>query len=214
MKPLVKICGMRESENILSVAKLRPDLMGFIFYPRSPRYAAGFLDPDLLSSLGHGIIRTGVFVDADYNDMIVTARQYSLDAVQLHGNESPDLCRQLKNTGLRVIKTFRISDNNSFLQCGEYSSCTDLFLFDTPAATHGGSGLKFDWKLLEGYQQEHPFLLGGGIGPDDAADIQAIDNHFFRGVDLNSRFEISPGTKETGKLRKFINELRANLRVQ
>ena len=208
MSALIKICGMRESDNIKAVAELKPDFMGFIFYPGSPRFAGDILKPEILSSLPWDIRKTGVFVNTEFNDIISDVVKYSLNVVQLHGDESPALCRRIKNYGIQVIKVFNIHERMSFAKCNNFVDCTDYFLFDTMTAHHGGSGQKFDWELIEKYDTGHPFFLSGGIGPMDADQINGITNPFFRGIDINSRFEIRPGLKDTEKLRHFINELR------
>ena len=114
MNPVIKICGMRESENIMAAAELKPDFMGFIFYPESPRFAGEILNPEILSSLPADIRKTGVFVNAEFNKIMETIGKYSLNVVQLHGNESPDLCRRLKDTGIQVMKVFNIRDSTEF----------------------------------------------------------------------------------------------------
>lgn len=199
---------MRESENIKAVAELKPDFMGFIFYPESPRFADDLLDPEVFPNLPSEISKTGVFVNAGFNKIMETVGKYSLDVVQLHGNETPELCCLLKKAGLRVMKTFNIRDTLSYSMYRDFISCTDYFLFDTMTSGYGGSGEKFDWKLLSSHDPSHPFFLSGGISPDDSDKITHINNSSFYGVDLNSRFEIRPGLKDIEKLRKFINELR------
>ena len=109
MSLMIKICGMRETENILEAAELKPDLMGFIFYPYSPRYAAGKLDPEILTRISRSVKKTGVFVNADFEEITGIVRKYSLDLVQLHGNETPDICLRLRETGIPVIKAFNYS---------------------------------------------------------------------------------------------------------
>jgi phosphoribosylanthranilate isomerase len=208
MTPAIKICGMRESGNISAAAELMPDLMGFIFHSGSGRFAGEMLNPEIVSNLPAGIRKTGVFVDADFNEIRDTVTKYSLNAVQLHGVEPPELCRLIKDTGTEVIKAFSIGENMSFSFCTEYIACTDYFLFDTLTINHGGSGQKFDWKLLERYEEGHPFILSGGISPTDTDNIACVTNPAFYGLDLNSRFEIEPGLKDIEKLKKFINELR------
>jgi phosphoribosylanthranilate isomerase len=206
----IKICGMREPENILAVAELKPDFIGFIFYPDSPRFAAEFLSPEILSKLVPHITKAGVFVNADFDEITRTVRKYSLDIVQLHGNETPELCGQLRYAGIEVIKAFNINVNSDFKICSQYINCTNYFLFDTLASVHGGSGHKFDWRILDSYTSGHPLFLSGGITSIDAGNILKITNSSFIGVDLNSRFEIKPGLKDIEKLKKFISELRTN----
>ena len=166
MKPVIKICGMRETENIIAAAELKPDIMGFIFYPGSPRFAGELLNPEIVANLPADIRKTGVFVNADFDEITETVAKYSLDIVQLHGDETPELCRRIKDTGIEVIKAFNIRENMSFSFCNDYIACTDYFLFDTMTINHGGSGQKFDWKLLDRYEAGHPFFLSGGISPD------------------------------------------------
>jgi phosphoribosylanthranilate isomerase len=206
----VKICGVREPENILAIAKLRPELLGFIFYPDSPRYAAEYIDPEILSKLLPYITKTGVFVDTDFEEITGTVRKYSLDMVQLHGNETPQLCRRLRDAGIEVIKVFSINESSDFKMCSQYITCTNYFLFDALTTFYGGSGHKFDWKILDRYSNGHPFFLSGGITHHDAGNILKITNSSFIGVDLNSRFEIKPGLKDIEKLKIFISELIIN----
>jgi phosphoribosylanthranilate isomerase len=208
MNPAIKICGMRDSENILAAAELKPDLMGFIFYRESPRFAGKLLKQETVAELSPEITKTGVFVNAEFNEIAETVEKYSLNAVQLHGDESPELCRQLKDTLVRIIKVFNIEESMNFTRLQDFIACTDYFLFDTMTAGHGGSGQKFDWKLLDRYDLGHPFILSGGISQDDADAVTGIFNSSFYGIDLNSRFEIKPGLKDIVKLEKFINKIR------
>lgn len=213
MKPLIKICGMREPQNIKAVAELEPDLMGFIFYPGSPRFAGEMLIPDILHNMGSAIRKTGVFVNPDFDEIISVATRYHLDTVQIHGNISPVLCHRLKTAGIYVFMAFNIDSNEDFKKCIEFINCTEYFLFDNATDKYGGSGQKFNWDILEKYHLEHPFFLSGGIGPLDAERIAEIKNPSFHGVDLNSRFEIRPGVKDLDKLKKFIHELRIKQRL-
>jgi phosphoribosylanthranilate isomerase len=213
MTPAIKICGMRETVNIKAAAELMPDLMGFIFYSGSGRFAGEMLNPEMVAKLPSGIRKTGVFVNADFNEIRDTVTKYSLNVVQLHGDESPALCSLIKDTGTQVIKAFSIGKNMSFSSCRDYIACTDYFLFDTMTINHGGSGQKFDWKLLDRYDAGQPFILSGGISPTDIDDIAGITNPSFYGLDLNSRFELEPGVKDIEKLKKFINELRNKYKI-
>jgi phosphoribosylanthranilate isomerase len=205
--PVIKICGMRYSENILAVASLKPDILGFIFYGKSLRFAGQILSTDILSSLPSEIMKAGVFVDAGFDEISLTASKYSLDIIQLHGSEAPELCRRLKKSGKTVIKAFNVKDSSSFGQCIDFISCTDYFLFDTLTGLHGGSGNKFNWKILDLYDLGHPFFLSGGISGLDADLILQIKNPAFFGIDLNSRFEIEPGLKDVEKLKYFIHDI-------
>jgi phosphoribosylanthranilate isomerase len=208
MNPVIKICGMREYRNILELAELNPDILGFIFYSRSPRFAGELLVPEILANLNPDIKKTGVFVNADLTVISETVQKYSLDIVQLHGIESPELCSRLRYAGITVIKAFNIKESGDFSKCGEYINCTDYFLFDTFTENHGGSGQKFDWNILDKYTLGHPFFLSGGITQNDIDSIAGITNPSLYGIDLNSRFEITPGLKDIEKLKKFIHEFR------
>ncbi|WP_298062378.1 phosphoribosylanthranilate isomerase [uncultured Rikenella sp.] len=201
----IKVCGMRDPANISAVAKLRPDYMGFIFYERSPRYAAS-LAP---SALPQEVRRVGVFVNAPTTEIAGTAERYGLHAVQLHGSESPESCRRLREMGYEVIKAFGIETAADFAQTAGYAACCDLFLFDTRTPKHGGSGDRFDWRLLDGYTGHVPFLLSGGIAPTDTDAISILNHPMLYGIDLNSRFEIEAGLKNTELLEHFIQTIRS-----
>jgi phosphoribosylanthranilate isomerase len=149
----------------------------------------------------------GVFVNNDFDEICDIIGKYSLDMVQLHGNESPEICCKLKDSGIKVIKAFNIGSTFEFKICSEYT-CTDYFLFDRFTSKYGGSGNKFDWNILVNYELDHPFFLSGGIGPDDVYKILEIAHPAFSGIDLNSKFEIMPGLKDVKILKKFINDIR------
>jgi phosphoribosylanthranilate isomerase len=210
MSLMIKICGMREPANVIEVVNLNPDYIGFIFYQDSPRYAAKILDPEIFTRLPGGIRKVGVFVNSDIDVINSAIRKYSLDLVQLHGSESPDTCRRLSEAGISVIKSFNIKENTEFNLCAEYINCTNFFLFDASTSKYGGSGYKFDWKILDKYELNHPFFLSGGISPEDAYYILEISNVAFYGIDLNSRFELNPGLKDTKILKKFMHNIRNN----
>lgn len=204
----IKICGICEPGNLIEISKLKPDLMGFIFYSHSTRYVAGRLDPEIIAEFLPGIRKAGVFVNADFEAITETSKKYLLDIVQLHGNESPALCCQLRETGIEVIKAFNIKEINDFRPYSEFIPYTNYLLFDSFTPDYGGSGNKFDWKILDKYDLGHPFFLSGGITPRDVNNIREITNPAFYGVDLNSRFEIKPGLKDIKILNKFISDIR------
>ena len=189
----LKICGMREPENIRAVAALGPDYMGFIFYPLSPRYA-GDLSPESVRALPRPIRRVGVFVNETEQQVIRTAVHYLLDYAQLHGDETPEECRRL-NRILPVIKAIAVRTEADLAETQRYER-------------FGGSGRRFDWNILNAYSGETPFLLSGGIGPGDAERLQAVRHPQLAGVDVNSLFESKPGHKECGLLQPFIEQLK------
>jgi phosphoribosylanthranilate isomerase len=208
MKLKIKICGMRFLENIREVGDLNPDLMGFIFYPDSQRYAGETLKPETLFDLPEEIKRVGVFVNTDTDKIYKTVMKYSLHFVQLHGEETPETCRHLSERGIDIIKAFNIKESEDFRLCDSYIKYTKYFLFDSFTSKHGGSGIKFDWVLLEKYNMGHPFFLSGGIALEDVSEIQKIANPAFYGIDLNSRFEVNTGLKDIGRLKTFISAIR------
>lgn len=201
----IKICGMKDSQNILRVAALQPDFMGFIFYPKSPRYAEP-LDIDALNELPESIKKIGVFVNADLEDILTIVYKYNLNGVQLHGAENVAVCKHIKDLGLLVLKAFPIADAHNFNVTKTYEGACDFFLFDTKTDAYGGSGLKFDWSILDAYTGDTDFLLSGGIAADDFLAISKINHLRFAGIDLNSKFEITPGLKDLKLLEGFLNE--------
>lgn len=204
----IKVCGMRDIENIRKISELKPDLIGFIFYPASDRYAGEVQAADIKGAVSHGITKTGVFVNADLYSIKATIMRFGLKAVQLHGNESPEMCMQLRATGVKVIKAFKMDAAVDYSKMMPYVEHCNWFLFDTKSPKHGGSGKRFDWKLLDSYDLGHPFFLSGGIGPSDADSILELNHPALYGVDVNSRFEIEPGVKDVERVARFINKLR------
>jgi phosphoribosylanthranilate isomerase len=203
----IKICGMKFPENIRRIADLQPDFMGFIFYPKSPRYAEP-LDVESLKSLPKSIKKIGVFVNESLENILTVVYKNNLDGVQLHGSENVADCHKLKETGLIVLKVFPIADAYNFKVTKAYEGSCNFFLFDTKTETYGGSGVKFDWSMLAEYTGETPFLLSGGIAADDALAILEINHPKFAGIDLNSKFEISPGFKNVKLLNEFLQALK------
>ena len=195
---MIKVCGMREAENIREAEALGIDLMGFIFWPKSSRYVS-----ERPAYLPKKCKRVGVFVDASLEDIRQHVTDYQLDIIQLHGQESPAFAKALKP--LPVIKAFNIATAEDFRQTVAYEGIVDYFLFDSKGKA-GGNGKKFDWSVLEAYHGETPFLLSGGIGPDDAESVISFHQPKCIGIDLNSRFEIEPALKDIPKLRQFVNQ--------
>lgn len=205
---LIKICGMRYPENIDEIAPLTPMMMGFIFYPGSPRDATG-LDEAIVRNLPSYIRPVAVTVNRSFDEIVELCNKYGFKIVQLHGDESPGLCRRLKDEGLTVFKAIAVGDSVDKDALKDYEEAVDLFLFDTKSDKRGGSGKKFSWDLLESYDLDVPYLLSGGIGPDDVEAIVAAMRPGMAGIDINSRFEDAPGHKDLGKLINFIVKLRS-----
>ena len=206
---ILKICGLSDPENIREVSSLHPDMMGFIFYAPSPRNACALLHREV-RNLPEDIDRVGVFVDAPVSHVLHLAEKYALTTIQLHGHESPAMCDEIRSNGYRVMKALGINRDTDWEEYRCYEGHTDLFILDTLTAMHGGSGRKFNWSLLRDYPLQSPFLLSGGIGPDDARAAMEAEASMtlMTGIDINSRFETSPGHKNITLLKQFINELK------
>lgn len=193
---------MRDSENIRAIEQTKADLMGFIFHPKSPRFVASL--PEYMPKKQK---RVGVFVNASLEQILAKAQKFSLEYIQLHGDEPPAFCSELKNRGLKVIRAQRIANTDDIIRAESYNMA-DLMIFDTKTELYGGSGKKFNWQLLENYKGCVPFLLSGGIRSDTFEKIKAFFHPQFAGIDLNSGFEISPALKDVGKLNNFIEKIK------
>ena len=201
---IVKVCGMRDVDNIREVEQLSIDWMGFIFYPKSSRYVS-----EVPAYLPTKCKRVGVFVDASTDEIIKKIHDFSLDAIQLHGNESPEQISHLLSltSHLSIIKAFNIATAEDLKSTASYTGLADYFLFDTKGQSVGGNGEKFDWSVLSNYEGDTPFLLSGGIGPDDAAWVSSFRHPKCVGIDLNSKFESAPAFKDVTTLSRFLNEI-------
>lgn len=207
--PLIKVCGMREAENIRAVEQLGVDMMGFIFYPKSPRCIC-----ELPSYLPVGVLRVGVFVDEEKHTVKMYADRFGLDYIQLHGHESPEYCRSLRAVGLKLIKAFSIAHAKDLQKVHQYEGICHYFLFDTKSDQRGGSGNLFDWELLHAYRGQTPFLLSGGINSYSVQALKEFHHPRLAGVDINSRFERKPGEKDVERIERFLKELRSTLFTQ
>ena len=204
---IIKVCGMREGDNIRALEKLDIDWMGFIFYAGSPRYVPD--EDELLYAIQScSKIKVGVFVNEKQEEIIRKIAKYQLDYVQLHGDETPDFCSKLKEEGYAVIKAFSISSEADLSQTLAYEPFADYFLFDTKGSGYGGTGKRFDWTVLEAYRGNVPFLLSGGIGPEHVYELQAFQHPLMVGIDLNSRFEVSPALKNLVDIERFSVHIR------
>tara|TARA_B100001113_G_scaffold202604_1_gene166076 strand:+ start:1114 stop:1737 length:624 start_codon:yes stop_codon:yes gene_type:complete len=201
----IKICGLKFESNILGLSKLEPDYMGFVFWEKSKRLVIGST-PNLSQTK---IKKTGVFVNADFEKIKDKVRVHKLEAIQLHGLESPEFCEKIKNLGVEIIKAFSIDKNFNFNVLEKYELCSDYFLFDTKGKSPGGNGISFDWEILRNYKYEKKFFLSGGIGIESINAIKKIKNLSLPlfCVDINSRFELNPGEKNIELIKSFKNRL-------
>lgn len=207
---------MRDADNIRDISALGVDMIGLIFYPPSPRYVQQFssgagIIPDYAPDMGKTPLRVGVFVDDMPQNIVTRVYNYKLDYIQLHGNEPRETLENLRATidpdikpKIKIIKAISVSSAEDIKKYKEYVGAADLFLFDTECKTVGGSGELFDWQVLQAYDGDVPFLLSGGIGPDDAERIKNFHHPKCIGIDLNSKFEIEPALKDVEKLKQFL----------
>ena len=201
-----KVCGMRDKENIDSLVDLKPDFIGFIFYDKSPRFVGEEFNPSISASVPNHIKKVGVFVNAETAYVIDKVKKYHLDFVQLHGRESAGYCKNLYDKNIGIIKAFGIDETFDFSTLKDYESCCEFYLFDTKVASYGGSGKKFDWKILEKYDFHKPFFLSGGIDIIVAEEILKLNNLNMITLDINSRFETTPGFKNIEMIKTFIEK--------
>ena len=200
----LKVCGMRELENISALSELDPNYIGFIFWSESSRFVNKKTPP-----LDKKIIKTGVFVDATFDYILTKIKDHQLDAVQLHGQESSSYCKVIKDYGLKVIKSFSIKNTFDFNTLENYENSCDYYLFDTKGKLPGGNGFTFDWKILNEYPSQKPFFLSGGIGVDNLNEIKKLVKTKLpiHAIDVNSKFETAPGNKNIELLKKFKKEI-------
>jgi phosphoribosylanthranilate isomerase len=204
----IKICGITDPCNGQEIAKAKPDFMGFIFSSESPRYVGSLPEMTLFDKIPADIKKVGVFLNEENHKILDLSNRAGLEMVQLHGNESPSSCRELRSSGLIIIKAFGIDRDFRFESLDLYLPVCDYFLFDTKSEKAGGSGRKFSWEKLREYTLDKPFFLSGGIGPGDNETIKSIENRGFFAVDVNSRFESATGIKDVDLVKTFIKEIK------
>jgi len=208
----VKVCGVTMPTQLEALDEMGVDLAGFIFYPKSPRYMVEKIPADYLRKFRAKIAKVGVFVNMPYEELMRTVEDYRLDMVQLHGDEIPRYCEQVANY-ITVIKAFRLSDNDPIdWMAKPYEEACDMYMFDTLGAGYGGTGKKFDWNVLKNSTIDKLFFLSGGIEPSDEKRLnlfvkEEIAKKIFA-VDINSKFETSPGVKDLEKVREFVEKVK------
>lgn len=202
----LKICGMKYQYNILEVAALKPDYMGFIFFEKSPRFVS-----EPLPKISGNINKVGVFVNSSLDTIKKHIHIYNLQAVQLHGHENSEFCQKIQNEGVEVIKVFSVKTHFDFNQLNDFEAVVDYFLFDTKGPNPGGNGFRFDWSILENYDSKTPYFLSGGIGLEEIETLNVFKKSVAAkqcyAIDVNSQFELKPAFKDSVKLKKFIERL-------
>ena len=203
----IKVCGVTQLKQLQQLEALNVDYAGLIFYKDSPRFMGDKLSGKEIKDADFDLKKVGVFVNPSYSELLDAIDDYGLDIVQLHGNETPEMCQDLSES-VEVIKAFRIEDASADIDkmVEPYDAVCDYYLFDTARLkeSFGGTGKQFDWSILNKAKIEKPFFLSGGIGPDDAAKIKAFKHPDFFAIDVNSKFETEPGVKDMAALLKFL----------
>jgi phosphoribosylanthranilate isomerase len=194
----LKVCGMRDPENILEVSRLEPDFMGFIFYAPSPRYVGDKFRMPVFSGVTK---KVGVFVNEATDVILQKVHAFGLDLVQLHGNESVGQCREIKSEGIGVIKVFSVASEMDFSLTEAFRPVVDHFLFDTKGEYYGGNAKRFDWEVLMRYHGEVPFFLSGGITPEHIEDVRKLKHDHLQAIDVNSGVEIGPALKDVQQIK-------------
>jgi phosphoribosylanthranilate isomerase len=207
----IKVCGITQLKQLQQLDALDIDFVGLNFYKESPRYVVGNILPEEIKNGDFDIKKVGVFVNESLDKIMKAAEDYSLDVIQLHGDETPAFCKRLFEE-IEVIKTFRIADNSYRVEevVNKYDDACDYYLFDTGGnkETLGGTGVQFDWNILAKSRIEKPFFLAGGVGLADVAKIKSFNHPDFFAVDINSKFEISQGVKDMDMVKMFARMLR------
>lgn len=211
----IKVCGMRDAENIRAIDAIEAvDMIGLIFWPKSKRYVA-----QKPAYLPEHAMRVGVFVDAAPEEVVAKVKEYDLGIVQMHGDENlayvTALHKLLFEAGItkmpKIVKAIPVASRSSVLKAMMWDGYVDGILFETPTNGYGGSGVSFDWSLLSSYRARTPFFLTGGIGPQSLEALKEFSHPQWIGVDLNSRFETEPAHKDVELVRQFVSELKESV---
>jgi phosphoribosylanthranilate isomerase len=198
---------MRFPDNIQELRGLPINWMGLIFHPLSPRWAPESEREEILANWPGRVKRVGVFVNHSPFQIVQEAAKWKLHYIQLHGPYNAFECGSLKDAGLKLIKVFSPTNDFNWDEVLPYEGIVDYFLFDTSGKFPGGNGFQFDWSLLDDYKGKTPFMLSGGIGPDDAQKVLDYEHPSFRGIDLNSKFEEKPAKKDVESLKNFLETI-------
>lgn len=199
----LKVCGMRDNNNLQDLLRITPDYIGFIFYKKSSR----FVNEAIKVSKPKGVKYVGVFVDENIESILQKVKEYHLDFVQLHGNETPEFCKNILKEGIGVIKAFNISTSKDIQKIKSYDETCTYFLFDAKGKLPGGNGHSFNWETLKDYNGKTKFFLSGGISLRMAWKIKYLNHNKLFAIDINSQFEYSPALKNIHKINMFQDEL-------
>lgn len=207
----IKVCGLTDAQQVRQLNDLGIEFAGFNFYPRSPRYVYKNMPATAIKKIRGKINKVGVFVNEDPDELLRTVDECGLYLVQLHGDESPRYCERISNY-VGVIKVFRLSENDNVeWKIKDFYEVADMFMFDTESVAYGGSGKKFDWKILKGLEIRKPFFLAGGIASSDVDELKIFEKEKVAkdlfAIDINSKFELAPGVKDIDLIKSFKKKL-------
>ncbi|WP_395045106.1 phosphoribosylanthranilate isomerase [Flavobacterium sp.] len=206
----VKICGMFFLDNIYKISALNPDFMGFIFYPKSKRYVGNDFSFEMIKDVPKTINKVAVFVNESIEKVLKIHESFDFDFVQLHGEESVDYCKEIKQSNIKIIKAFQIDEKLDFSNLKEYESSCEYFLFDTKSDNYGGSGRSFNWQLLLNYKLQTPFFISGGLGLQNIVQILEFKHPKFEVIDFNSQIEDDNYIKNIEKTTELLLKIKNN----
>jgi phosphoribosylanthranilate isomerase len=205
----IKICGITKPEQGRAIAQMGATALGFICFPKSPRYVTPQQIRAVVDHLpSEEVDRVGVFVDATVAEMAEAVAIGHLNAVQLHGNESLEFCEQIRSVlpSVEVIKAVRVRSQDALDQALLYSKCADALLLDAYHPTlYGGTGKTLDWSMLQQFHPGCPWLLSGGLTPDNV--LEALGLLQPDGIDLSSGVELTPGDKDLAAVQRLFERL-------
>lgn len=207
----LKVCGITQEEQMNQLADVGATFGGFIFYPKSPRYALRTMTTNQIKK-ENNINKVGVFVNATVDEVLQMVDECRLHIVQLHGDETPKYCEKIADY-ISVVKAFRVSETDNIgWRIQEYMNVCDMFMFDTEGVGYGGTGKKFNWDMLNNTVVGKPYFLSGGVEPTDTERLKLFEEKpegkALFAVDINSKFEIAPGIKDMELIKKFAQEIK------
>jgi phosphoribosylanthranilate isomerase len=207
----LKVCGITQEEQMTQLAGVGATFGGFIFYPKSPRYALRTMTTNQIKK-ENNINKVGVFVNATVEEVLQMVDECRLHIVQLHGDETAKYCEKIADY-ISVVKAFRVSETDNIgYRIQEYMNVCDMFMFDTEGVGYGGTGKKFNWDMLNNVVVGKPYFLSGGVEPTDAEKLKLFEEKpeakALFAVDINSKFELAPGVKDMELIKKFAQEIK------
>lgn len=205
----LKVCGLTKINQIQELISLNVDFLGFIFYEKSPRFVLNHLSLEGISAINHQG-KVGVFVNETIEKIVEISEKSNLNFIQLHGDEDEEFVKKLRlslSKNIKIIKVIRIGNDfekfkNEISKISNLKSQISNLLFDTDSKAFGGTGKTFDWQILNEIEIPIPYFLSGGISLENIHQLSTI-NHQPLALDINSKFETEPGSKDLEKIKNF-----------